>query len=722
MAEGEQGHPIDEPTLKTWSNDMHPTRVTLQSQALHDIFGPNGLLARGLPGWESRPGQGQLAEAIQTAIINESSLVAEGPTGIGKSLAYLIAILNTGQQALVCTATKVLQDQLAHKDLPMLQSIWPKPFSWAVLKGRENYVCRHDYNRLQDQADGDEAPLFESDIDVEMWPQLQAWIAAEDAQDGVADLDTIPLALSGQLRAEITVDAQRCLGKQCPSFDSCFVERAKHRAEDATIVIANHHLLLLDGLTRAHTEDAIGLLPARDIVILDEAHNLEDVATAVLGTRLTAARWRWIESHFQQLTMGQIPAHPDALFALTDNPLDDDVEHHLDDVLNHATQVIVDGVAQVTNRFRQWLHAMREATWEPMPADVGELSDLTRPMVTAMRQVLHLAVRAGWSVDTLAELRRLIGVCETLAADAALAAGPDDGRYARYLAKEGGRFPYATVNVSVISVAEPLERLLWARYQTVIALSATLRTGGSFDYWLTRVGCLTDANTLACPSPFDYRQQARLFLPQPPRAYVPYQPSQEQYPAYEARMIETIGGLLKASEGRALVLCTSLRAMRTWADALRDTLSWRVLVQGDGPRAHLLQDFAADVHSILFATKSFWQGVDIPGESLSLLIIDKLPFATPDDPIVAARAAAIDRAHGAGASFGRLSLPTAALALQQGMGRLIRRATDKGVMALLDGRVLTKNYGAYLLRSLPSMPRIHTLVAVEAFLVPEGDR
>jgi ATP-dependent DNA helicase DinG len=253
----------------------------------------------------------------------------------------------------------------------------------------------------------------------------------------------------------------------------------------------------------------------------------------------------------------------------------------------------------------------------------------------------------------------------------------------------------------------------------VIAVSATLQTGGNFDYWMSRVGAPIDAETLAIPSPFSFRDHARLFLPRPAEVFVPVAPTHKDYAHYTDAMVETMVGLLTASQGRALVLCTSYRAMQLWVERIRPAISYRTLVQGDYPRQALLEMFRDDVDSVLFATRSFWQGIDVSGESLSLLIIDRLPFAMPDDPVFKARAEILDRER-PGQSFSMLSLPQMVLDIRQGVGRLIRRASDIGVIALLDGRISVKGYGAYVLRSLPPAPRIHSVQAVARFFAEGG--
>jgi ATP-dependent DNA helicase DinG len=290
---------------------------------------------------------------------------------------------------------------------------------------------------------------------------------------------------------------------------------------------------------------------------------------------------------------------------------------------------------------------------------------------------------------------------------------------ARFLEKIEGRFPRITMRVIPIEVADLLRAAVWDRASTVIAVSATLQTGGNFDFWMSRVGAPMNTETLAIPSPFNFREHARLFLPRPAEAFVPVAPTHKDYPGYTDAMVDTIIGLLNASQGRALVLCTSYRAMQLWVERVKPVVSYRTLAQGDYPRQVLLEMFRDDVDSVLFATRSFWQGIDVSGESLSLLIIDRLPFAMPDDPVFKARAEILDRERPS-QSFSRLSLPQIVLDIRQGVGRLIHRASDTGVIALLDGRISIKGYGSYVLRSLPPAPRIYSVQAVARFFGQGG--
>jgi ATP-dependent DNA helicase DinG len=692
--------------------------TTIESLAISEVFAPGGLIARALPGFEVRRGQQQLAEGIAESIEAKTHLVAEAATGVGKSLSYLISTLATDRQAIICTETKLLQDQLAYKDLPFLQLIWPDPFTWAVIKGRSNYVCRLAYDKLMAQAKTGEMDLFASPEDVRLWPLVTTWVNGEDETGGLADIETSGLSISDQLTQQITVDAHRCHGKQCPCYESCFAERAKTKAKEADLIITNHHVALLDAHLRQKTGNTVQLLPETKVLVIDEAHNLEDTATSVFGTRITVSCWRWLASMYREVTAAKAPTNASELLAIVNQPTTDE----LDEAMNQAEQVIQSGVKQISDLFQEWLHEMDTERWRPIPPNAAELVTITTGIVDAMGQLIRAAVKAKWSADALQELRRLQRVADDLLSDVTRACQANDGTYARYMAKEEGRFPHVVLCVTPIEVAELLHIIVWKRYQSVIAVSATLRTGGNFQYWQGRVGCPDTANTLVCATPFDYRQQTRLFLPRLAASYVPCQPGQEKYETYQRRMVETISMLLHASQGRALVLCTSVRAMREWATAWRERSLWKVMVQGEQPRARLLREFIDDTHSVLFATRSFWQGIDVPGEALSLLIIDKLPFASPDDPVFAARAIAIDARHGKGASFAALSLPQMALELRQGCGRLIRRSSDRGVIALLDGRIQVKGYGSYILKSLPPAPRVDTVEAVAHFFAKRGSR
>jgi ATP-dependent DNA helicase DinG len=353
----------------------------------------------------------------------------------------------------------------------------------------------------------------------------------------------------------------------------------------------------------------------------------------------------------------------------------------------------------------------------PMP-DAPDLAPQMRKIRELLQRILAAATLAEIPEDEHILWQRLKKAADTLTND--LERGfedPPSDDLVRFVEKSGY---WAVARLVPVDVSEVLSRALWDRAHTVIAISATLTTGGNFEFWRERVGAPDDTRTLALPSPFNFVRQARLYLPRPGKAYEPYYPGRDGYDAYCDRMTETLTSLIQASKGRALVLCTSTRAMQLWAERVRPHIPWRILVQGESSRPALLREFTTDVHSVLFATRSFWQGVDVAGESLSLLVIDKLPFPSPDNPVFEAQCAIIDRER-QGLSFSKLSLPLATLAVRQGFGRLIRQVSDRGVVAILDGRLQTKGYGTYIRRSLPPAPGIHSIEAVTRFFANGGE-
>jgi ATP-dependent DNA helicase DinG len=384
-------------------------------------------------------------------------------------------------------------------------------------------------------------------------------------------------------------------------------------------------------------------------------------------------------------------------------------------VLDETYQALHEALTQADTLFTSWLETIGDRRSMPIPDAATRLLLTTQRSVARLRQLIGGAKQANLEPETLLRWRRVLQAAEHLVSDLQQAVtGPNHPNTARFLEKVEGRFPRVIMRVIPIEVADLLKAAVWDRISTVIAVSATLQTGGNFDFWLSRVGAPTDAETLAIPSPFSFRDHARLFLPRPPEAFVPVVPTHKDYGRYTDAMVDTMVGLLNASKGRALVLCTSYRALQMWVERVAPAISYRTLAQGDYPRQVLLDIFRDDIDSVLFATRSFWQGIDVSGESLSLLIIDRLPFAMPDDPVFKTRAEVLDRER-AGQSFSKLSLPQMVLDIRQGVGRLIRRATDTGVIALLDGRISVKGYGSYVLRSLPPAPRIYSVQAVARF-------
>jgi ATP-dependent DNA helicase DinG len=600
-----------------------------------DFFGPSGRLAAALPGFEPRTGQAALAQAVADALEGDEHLMAEAGTGTGKSLAYLVPALVSGKRVVVATATKALQEQLLTKDVPAAAAALGRSVRVAVLKGRQNYLCRKSLAGV-DQLGG----LFRTSEDAADYERLGEWIETTETGDR-AELSFEP---SPTLWAELSVGADRCAGRRCPFIGSCYAEAARGRAAEAELVIANHALYFADLALRQRTDGA-GVLPEHDAVVFDEAHRLEEAAAAWFGGRISLARLRQlardVERHCREEAT-RLPAR-----ALAD--------------LDRAGTELIDAFDPGSGRRRL------------TAADEDELDSYGSALVRALGRLADELAGAGEEADALA--RRVLGV----AADVEACLEFDDPDRVSWA--EPGALAWAPVDVSEI-----LREELWGDGPTAILVSATLEA----RFLQRRLG-LDDARELVLPSPFDYREQALLYVPErfpEPRA-----------PGYYARLADEVVALCNLSRGRALVLTCSYRALDELVEGARPRHQFPVLVQGQAPRERLLERFREEVDSVLFATATFWQGVDVAGDSLSLLIVDKLPFAAPGEPLVEARCERIVREGGDW--FTDYAVPSAVLQLRQGFGRLIRGHGDEGVVAILDPRLRTRAYGRRFLEALP---------------------
>jgi ATP-dependent DNA helicase DinG len=616
---------------------------------MDEHFGPSGRLAATLPGFEARAGQAVLAEAVADALENRENLLAEAGTGTGKSLAYLLPALASGKRVVVATATKALQEQLLTKDVPAAARALSRDVSVAVLKGRQNYLCRRSLDGV-----GQLGGLFQTEEDSAAYEQLRAWIEATETGDR-AELDFEP---SPTLWAELSVGADRCVGRRCPHLRACFAEAARERAADAELVIANHALYFADLAVRART-DGVGVLPDHDAVVFDEAHRLEEAAASWFGGRISLAR------------LGQLAR---------------DVERHCRE---QAVTPPARALAELDRSGIALLAAFdpgagRRRLGEP---DREELEDLGGELARALTRLADALAGRGEDADALA--RRALGA--SVDVEACLAVGDPD----RVSWAEPGALAWAPVDVSGI-----LRETVWEEGPTAVLVSATLEA----PFLRGRLG-LEDAREVVLPSPFDYREQALVYVP----AHFP----EPRSPGYYGRLAEEVITLCNLSRGRALVLTTSYRALDELVERASGRLAYPLLVQGDAPRERLLERFRDEVESVLFATATFWQGVDVQGESLSLLIVDKLPFAAPGDPLVEARCERIARRGGDW--FRDYALPSAVLQLRQGFGRLIRGHGDEGVVAILDPRLHTRSYGRRFLEALPPAPVVVDRAAVADF-------
>jgi ATP-dependent DNA helicase DinG len=604
-----------------------------------------------LPAGEERPGQVEMAEAVARAIAGKRHLVVQAGTGTGKSLAYLVPAILSGHKVVIATATKALQDQLGGKDLPFVAEHLGRPVHFAVLKGRSNYLCRQ---RAREVSGGDDQ-LELDDLADEVGAlgrqllRLVEWGRTSETGDR-AELDFEPRQ---QAWSGVSVTGMECPGAaKCPSGDECFAELARDRAEAADVVVVNTHLY------GAHLASGGHVLPEHDVVVFDEAHELEDVAAASLGLELGAGRFRALARNVRPL--------------VTERELADQVD---------------DAGAVLERALAPWLG-------KRLPAELPD--DLVTALTLTGERVRRVTTAVREDKGDPARVARALQAAGHLAGDVAFVAAAGEGDVVWV---EGP--PHAPVlRIAPVDVGRVLAEKLWDGV-TAVLTSATIP--GNLA---TRVGIGDDAcDSLDVGSPFDYESNTLLYcaahLPDPRR------------PEYEAAMHAELEALLLASEGRTLALFTSWRAVQAAAAALAGRLPWRVLTQSELPKPALVAAFSGDEHASLFATMGFWQGVDVPGPSLSQVVIDRIPFARPDDPLLDAR-----RERAGSAAFRVIDLPRAATLLAQGAGRLIRTATDRGVVAVLDPRLAKAGYRWDLVRALPPMRRTKDRADVEAFFAP----
>jgi len=653
------------------------------SATVGEILGPGGLLARALPGYEPRPSQVEMAERVAEALASRRPLIVEAGTGTGKTLAYLVPAILSGMKVVISTGTKNLQEQIYRKDLPLLAAELPQPFTAACMKGISNYLClrRFGEHDTREAARG----AIDSTLD-----QIRAWALATETGDR-AELPE--LSDEAPIWREVSATAETRLGTRCPHFERCFVTQARRRAQSADLVIVNHHLFFADLALRAAWPQA-QLLPAYEAVIFDEAHQLEDVASDYFGVGVSSLRLlalgrdlaRAVASGNAPDRLAQTAAHVDARAAA----LFEALRPRLGGARERPGQPA--GESRVT---------VDAATWQ------GEPEAAALRLDTALEELESAlgSVHASALADGGEEAESLKGRASAIRGDLALlvdGAQKFDRRHV-FWAELRGRT--VMLHASPIDVADIVRDKLLSQVEAAVFTSATLAAGGSFEFVRARLG-LDSAMEARLPSPFDYARQAVLYLPRD----LP-EPADE---AFAAAAAERMRELVEITDGRAFLLFTSHRQLKRVLELLRHDLKQPLLVQGERPKHLLVEEFKRRVGSVLFATASFWEGVDVVGEALSLVVIDKLPFAPPDDPLTAARARRLEE-EGRDA-FGEYHLPRAALALAQGFGRLIRHRDDRGIVALLDKRASTKGYGRRVLAGLPpDCPRTAALDDVRKF-------
>jgi len=652
--------------------------------AVRQILSSGGLCAAAFPGYESRPGQLAMAERIAAAIEGDERLLVEAGTGTGKTLAYLIPALLSGRKVVVSTGTKTLQDQIATIDLPRLRAILDptgalgRPLTWALMKGLQNYVCL----RRLGERDRQRSLLPSPELD-----RVLAWVS-ETATGDRADLAELPDDSS--LWRDVQATPETRIGARCTYFEKCFVTQMRRRAADAQLVIVNHHLYFADLALRTQWPEA-QVLPPHEVVIFDEAHQIEDVATEFFGLHVSTQR----------------------LFALARDlaraaALDAARAQSATGRLNGAAGALADALRDRLPAPRPGLDEVRvpvpENLWTgPALARYHELDGVLEEIATWLDGESD-AVRESDHPAELAALGRranaVRGDLGQLAGGRATGRGRSDVRWLAATARN------VSLHASPIHVGPTLARAFDACPGPLIFTSATLTVAGAFDFIRERIGLGDSAAEVTFASPFRYARQSLLYV----AADLPEPKNEAFAAAAAARMAE----LATLTGGRALLLFTSFKNLRVAEAYLRAKTKLPLLVQGERPRHLLLATLREKIGSVLLATQSFWEGVDVPGEALSLVVMDKIPFAVPDDPLTAAR---IDHIReNDGEPFSELQLPRAALALKQGFGRLIRSHGDFGIVAVLDGRLHHRAYGARLIASLPpDCPRTESLEDVAAF-------
>jgi ATP-dependent DNA helicase DinG len=650
------------------------------------VFAPDGPLARAFPDFEPRSGQVEMAAAVARALERGGVVLAEAGTGTGKTLAYLIPAILSRQRVLVSTGTKNLQEQIFFKDIPALRAALDAPFTATLMKGRANYLCLH---RL-DQINEGTGPLAH---DVFL-PIVREWAQRTETGDR-AELEDLPEDLP--FWKEVDAAADTCLGTECPRYDECFVTRMRQRAASSDLVIVNHHLLCADAAVR---QNAYGeVIPACGHAVVDEAHQLEDVATQYFGYSVSTYRIEDLARDIERLSATGLAG---------DREHQHEVARAVDALRDHARAFFTDLVFAVSGERRGSDTRARERRirlTESMLADVHEPAASLTGALDLVEATLALIPpspasgeeRSDFAQDVDALVRRARELRDELRF--LLRVGDADYAYFVELRGKGVFLRASPVDVSAI-----VRELLFDRMRATVLTSATLTVDASFDYIRSRLG-IHSADEIRLPSEFDFRRQALLYLP--PRMPDPRSP--EFSLAAGRQVIE----ILKRSRGRAFVLFTSYASLREVQAIAEMALDYPILVQGTAPRTQLVRQFRDTPHAVLFATSSFWQGVDVVGDALSCVIVDKLPFASPGDPITSARIEAI-RARG-GEPFDEYQVPLAILALQQGLGRLIRHRRDRGVLAVLDPRLRTKGYGRRFIQSMPPAPVVHDLAAIEGF-------
>lgn len=651
-------------------------------ESLDKILGHGGLVARFHQNYEYREGQIKMAQAIARSFKEKKHLIVEAGTGTGKTLAYLIPAINesirTKKRIVISTGTKNLQEQLMEKDIPFLQKIFPKKFSAAYMKGRNNYACIYRLHKSDGQA------ILDGMNEVDHFRDVREW-SRETKTGDRAELTHLPENLPFWNR--VNARSEICIGQKCPDFEPCFITRMRSGADKADIVIVNHHLFFADLNVRGNQFGKV--IPDYGAVIFDEAHLIEDIAADYFGFHVSNFR---IDELVRDAN--ELPIH-DAI----------------------ATSDIMKTSARIANFSEQFWARFSQARGQEgrfplLPDAFASRGADGKDHPTALGEAYHALDKALGRLETevdifsekMPEAESVVKRIRQTRFDLGFIVKQADRNFVYWLERRGrGVF----LQASPVDVSELLREKLFDKVNTCVLTSATLSANGSFNFIRDRLGLTAGkTNSLVAPSSFDYEKQAIIYLPKgmpDPRS-----------PEFTQSAAAEIVRILQVTRGHAFVLCTSNSSMTALYELVSSRIGYPCFLQGSMSKTGLLEKFRATPNAVLFATSSFWQGVDVRGDQLSCVIIDKLPFAVPTDPIVQARSRFID--ENGGRSFFDYSVPQAVISLKQGVGRLIRSTTDRGVIAILDPRLRTKSYGRDFLNSLPRMRITGELADVQKIL------
>lgn len=642
-----------------------------------DILGPHGSLAASLDNYEHRPGQLAMAKAVEEAVAKSHTLVCEAGTGTGKTLAYLIPAILSGRKTVISTATRALQDQIYWRDLPAIAKHTGLKPSVALTKGLSNYLCRRRFEELRKSAHAASTASATSLVQIERW-------ARTTHTGDVAELADLPE--NDPVWRDVCSSTETRIGLKCQHYENCFVTHMRREAQEAQIVVANHHLVFADIALRGDSQERGGVLPEYEVLVLDEAHQIEDIASDFFGCQVSSGRIQVLLRDAQRTF---------ECAGLSDPLLSNKDASPLTARVRDAAGSLFEQLVARYETGEPGKKRIETDTW------TGEILHRYHRFDAGLEALQAFANANSKNESVEAVAQRVLRVRNDLSEIVS-------GNQSRAVTWIETRARSAAVGSTPIEVANILRQAVFERVPAVIATSATLTSNGTFQFFRSRVGADSPhvpTVELVVPSHFDFETQALL--------YTPTDLPEPADPSFAQLAVQRVAHLIEVTNGGAFVLCTSVRAMTTFRADLARMLDRAPLMQGDAPKQSLLNRFRTEKDSVLVATLSFWEGVDIAGDALRLVVIDKIPFAVPTDPVVVARCAALEQ-DGAN-PFEAYQLPAAAITLKQGFGRLIRTQRDRGIVAILDRRLVSRQYGKALLASLPPARKVSSLEQVREF-------